>query len=100
MNSAISSYCGPYSSVDPDRRGLARRRHSGSPKKDRSRRQARPNSPEGESIDRIVDMALRMADNYGGGGGDGRGERETSKGNNYLRKGGSMEKYVTSEDRR
>ena len=56
----------------------------------------------GDSIDRIVDMALRMADNYGGGGGVGdyRGEKEKSKGNNYLRKGGSLEKYVTNEDRR
>ena len=78
--------------VDPDR-GLGRR-HSDPPKKQRSRR-PRQKSPEGESVDRIVDMALRMADNYGGGGGG-----ETSKGNNYLKKGGSMEKYVTNEDRR
>ena len=88
------------SSVDPDRgRG---RRHSDSPVNQGGRRRRPPTigrarSPEGESIDRIVDMAIRMADDYGGGGDDrrGGGGREGN-----LRKGGSMEKYITTEDRR
>ena len=89
-----------FSPVDPDR-GLGRgRRHSDSPN-NQGRRRRPPSlgrrSPEGESIDRIVDMAIRMADDYGGGGDDrrGGGGREGN-----LRKGGSMEKYITSEDRR
>ena len=90
--------------MDPDR-GLGRgRRHSDSPN-NQGRRRRPPSlvgrrSPEGESIDRIVDMAIRMADDYGGGGDDrdrrgGGGGREGN-----LRKGGSMEKYITNEDRR
>ena len=90
------------SSVDPDR-GVGRRRHSDSPNNQGGRRRHRPpslgrRSPEGESIDRIVDMAIRMADDYGGGGDDRRGGGGGREGN--LRKGGSMEKYITTEDRR
>ena len=53
---------GILSPVDPDHRGLGRRRHSDSPKRRRDRHSRRLKSPkdeEDDSIDRIVDMALR-----------------------------------------
>ena len=63
-------------------------------------------SPD-ENVDRIVDMALRMAGDYGAGGngggayrGDGAVKARTKKNSRQVEKGSSMEKYVTSENRR
>ena len=62
-------------------------------------------SPD-ENVDRIVDMALRVAGDYGAGGNGGRAYRgegaDKSKKKNprQVEKGSSMEKYVTSENRR
>ena len=57
-------------------------------------------SPD-ENVDRIVDMALRMAGDYGAGGNRGEGADKSKKKNpRQVEKGRSMEKYVTSENRR